>query len=148
VHGVLQAVDLATEDGLEPLIAAQCAAEGVVPYFDVVLGCVRSALASDVVRRAAVRQHWKESFIGRINDDGTVLEGFIDLMYREDDGSTVIVDYKTDYIPEGAISVRADFYRPQIKAYLSCAQAAGLTDPVGVLLFLHPATQARARSVK
>jgi ATP-dependent exoDNAse (exonuclease V) beta subunit len=148
VHGVLQAVDLATEDGLEPLIAAQCAAEGVVPYSDVVLGCVRSALASDVVRRAAVRQHWKESFIGRINDDGTVLEGFIDLMYREDDGSTVIVDYKTDDIPDAAVGVRAEYYRPQIKAYLSCAQAAGLTDPVGVLLFLHPATQARARSVK
>ena len=31
---------------------------------------------------------------------GKVLEGFVDLIYREDDGSLVIVDDKTDDAPE------------------------------------------------
>ena len=73
-------------------------------------------------------------------------EGFVDLMYREDDGSTVIVDYKTDDIPDAAIAVRAAYYRPQIKAYLRCGEAAGLSDTTGVLLFLHPTARARAHA--
>ena len=148
VHGVLQAIDLATGDGLDSLVAAQCAAEGVVPYADIVRGCVRSALESDVVRRAAVRQHWRESFVGNVLDDGTVVEGFVDLMYREDDGSTVIVDYKTDDIPDAAIAVRAEYYRPQIKAYLRCVEAAGLPGARGVLLFLDSLRAVRERRVE
>ncbi len=56
--------------------------------------------------------------------DGTVLEGIIDLMYREEDGSVVIVDYKTDAIPAAALQVRADFYGPQIRAYARAVRAA------------------------
>ena len=36
VHGVLQAIDLASGEGLDQLVAAQCAAERVVPYADIV----------------------------------------------------------------------------------------------------------------
>src|SRR4029450_11841303 len=61
VHGVLQIVDLATGDGLSDAVAAQCVAEGVVSYADVVTSLVRSALGSDLVQRAASRPHWRES---------------------------------------------------------------------------------------
>ena len=135
VHGVLQAIDLATGEGLDQVVAAQCAAEGVVVYADIVRGCVQSALESDVVRRAATRQHWRESFVGRAIDDGTVVEGFVDLMYREDDGTIVVVDYKTDDIPAAAIGVRTEYYRPQINAYLGCLRASGILGPKGVLRF-------------
>ncbi len=46
---------------------------------------------------------WSKGRYGTALDDGTIVEGFVDLMYREDDGSNVIIDYKTDDIPDTAI---------------------------------------------
>jgi ATP-dependent helicase/nuclease subunit A len=140
VHGALQVVDLATGDGLDAAVAAQCLAEGVTDYRGVVGDLVRSALASDVVRRAATRQHWRESYVGTVREEGDVLEGFVDLIYREDDDSLVVVDYKTDAVPAAAITARTLYYRPQIEAYLNVlSRACGTTTISGRLLFLHPA---------
>jgi len=147
-HGVLQAIDLATGEGIDQAVAAQCAAEGVVAYTEIVRGCVQSALESDIVRRAATRQHWRESFVGTVLDDGTVVEGLVDLMYRKDDGTIVVVDYKTDDIPAAAIGVRTEYYRPQIIAYLGCLRASGILVPKGVLLFLSPFRRAEASDVE
>ncbi|HEU4948296.1 MAG TPA: UvrD-helicase domain-containing protein [Kribbella sp.] len=134
VHGVLQVVDLATGAGRDQAVAAQCLAEGVVEYADVVTALVRSALASDVVQRAAGREHWRESYVGALQPDGTVLEGFVDLIYREDDGSLVIVDYKTDAIPATALDARTTYYAPQVQVYADILPASGRP----VLLFLAP----------
>ncbi|MDX6240276.1 MAG: ATP-dependent helicase/nuclease subunit, partial [Kribbellaceae bacterium] len=134
VHGVLQVVDLATGAGLDQAVAAQCLAEGVVEYADVVTALVRSALASDVIQRAAARDHWRESYVGTQQPDGTVLEGFVDLIYREDDGSLIIVDYKTDAIPASALSTRVAYYAPQLQAYANVVPGSGHP----VLLFLAP----------
>src|SRR5439155_5832129 len=90
-HGVLQAVDLATGEGLTPAAAAQAAAEGVPGRERIVAALARSALGSDLVRRAATRPHWREVYVGCPMGDG-VLEGFVDLLYRDDDG-LVVVDY-------------------------------------------------------
>ena len=67
-----------------------------------------------------------------------MLEGIADLIYREDDGSLVIVDYKTDAVPGAALDVRVGVYRPQISAYIAMLQAATGGKPQGRLLFLHP----------
>ena len=134
VHGVLQVVDLATGAGLDAAVSSQCLAEGVVEYADVVTALVRSALASDVVQRAAAREHWRESYVGTLQPDGTVLEGFVDLIYREDDGTLVIVDYKTDAIPASALDARVAYYAPQLQSYAAMLPNTGRP----VLLFLAP----------
>jgi ATP-dependent helicase/nuclease subunit A len=139
VHGVLQDVDLSTGAGLSDAVAAQCVAEGVVEYADVVAALARSALDSDVVKRAAGREHWRESYVGTIRDGGSVLEGFVDLIYREDDGSLVIVDYKTDAIPAGALESRTAYYAPQLRTYAGAVGRAGVTVSGTTLLFLNPA---------
>ncbi|MFC7483084.1 PD-(D/E)XK nuclease family protein [Luedemannella flava] len=137
VHGVLQTVDLATGKGLPEAVAAQTLAEGVTQFSAEVTALARAALASDVVRRAAARPHWRETYVGAAVGD-RILEGVIDLLYRDDDG-LVVVDYKTDAVPVAALDARVDFYRPQLAAY-----AAALTASVGgpvprcVLLFLTP----------
>jgi len=139
VHGVLQSVDLRTGSGLEDAVAAQCLAEGVADFTELVTALAQSALTHEVVRRAADREHWRESYVGTTEDDGRVLEGFVDLIYREDDGSLVIVDYKTDDIPDAAIPVRTAYYQPQLDAYrrmLSDAVEGTVADPT--LVFLHP----------
>jgi ATP-dependent exoDNAse (exonuclease V) beta subunit len=137
VHGVLQSVDLATGHGLDDAVAAQSLAEGVADDAEVVRALARSALDSDIVREAASRRFWRETYVGTVVA-GRVLEGFIDLVYEDDDG-LVVVDYKTDTVPVAAIDQRVAFYRPQVAAYVMAIQAAtGRPAVRGVLLFLSP----------
>ncbi len=144
VHGVLQSVDLATGAGLDDAVTAQSIAEGVTEHAHVVRDLVRSALESDVVRRAAGREHWRESYTGMVDDAGVVVEGFIDLVYREDDGTLMVVDYKTDAIPAAALPVRTEYYAPQVEAYERATAAATGAPVRTTLLFLHPEVPAYA----
>ena len=139
VHAVLQTVDLRTGAGLESAVRAAGLAEGVLDETELVTALVRSALASEAVKRAAVREHWRESWLATVQDDGRVLEGIADLIYREDDGTLVIIDYKTDAVPGPAIDKRVSFYRAQIRAYTEMLGAAAGHHVEGRLLFLHPA---------
>ncbi|PVE19196.1 UvrD-helicase domain-containing protein [Arthrobacter sp. Bz4] len=59
----------------------------------------RAALSSEPVRRAAQREHWLELPVV-VPRGGVTVEGVIDLMYREDDGTLVIADFKTDSTPQ------------------------------------------------
>jgi ATP-dependent exoDNAse (exonuclease V) beta subunit len=145
VHGVLQVVDLTAHDDLEDAVSAQCVAEGVVQFAPLVTSLVRSVLGSEVVRRAAAREHWRESYVGMVEEDGTVLEGFVDLIYREDDGTLVIVDYKTDSAPDAALPSRTEYYAPQLDAYRTIVQTA--TGEPGAAPILVFAREAAARSV-
>ena len=138
VHGVLQVIDLATGDGLDQAVAAQSLAEGVVGQEDLVRSLVQSALDSDIVKRAAEREHWRETYVGTVQEDGTVLEGYVDLIYREDDGALVIVDYKTDAIPSGALDSRVKYYKPQMAAYVDSLSDAYGSETGAQLLFLSP----------
>ncbi|WP_197029090.1 exodeoxyribonuclease V subunit beta [Blastococcus sp. URHD0036] len=139
VHGVLQQVDLATGAGLESAVASQCVSEGVENHAEVVTALVRSALESDVVRRAAAREHWREMYVGAVQEDGTVLEGYVDLVYREDDGSLVVVDYKTDAIPAEAVPARVQYYAPQLRSYAHMLDAAdNSTAADSLIAFLTP----------
>jgi ATP-dependent helicase/nuclease subunit A len=147
VHGVLQVVDLASGGGLEDAVAAQCVAEGVVEFTALVTALVQSALDSDVVKRAAARQHWRESYVGMVQD-GTVLEGFVDLIYREDDGSLVIVDYKTDDAPDAALPSRVAYYAPQLNAYQMIVETATEEPTAAPILVFARETSARSLPVK
>ena len=135
-----------TGHALEDAVAAQCVAEGVVDFEPLVAALVRSALDSEVVQRAAAREHWRESYVGIVQDDGTVLEGIVDLIYREDDGSLVIVDYKTDDVPDSALASRVAYYAPQLGAYADLlASATDTSAPAKMLLFARPAGEAVAQ---
>jgi ATP-dependent exoDNAse (exonuclease V) beta subunit len=138
VHGVLQTVELATGLGFADAVAAQALVEGVVPAASLVSELASAALSSPLVRRAAARPHWRESYVATVIGD-RVLEGIVDLLYRDDDG-LVIVDYKTDAVPSAALPARVDYYRPQMAAYAAAVEAA-VGAPVArcVLLFLSPA---------
>ncbi len=138
VHAVLQTVDLVTGAGLDEAVAAQALAEGVVEHQEVVSKLAKSALASPLVTRAAASENWREMFVGTVKDDGQVLEGFIDLAFREEDGSLHVVDYKTDAVPVGAIPSRVQYYAPQMHAYATALNAATGLAVKTTLLFLHP----------
>ncbi|MGI9030250.1 MAG: UvrD-helicase domain-containing protein, partial [Ilumatobacteraceae bacterium] len=117
IHAVLQDVDLIDGTGVDRLTAAQCAAEGIFGYEDRVAALCRSALAAPIVRTAAGgAEHWRELFVVA-ELCGKVLEGYVDLLVRTDDG-LVIVDYKTDrWRDADDRAARADRYRRQLAAY-------------------------------
>lgn len=135
VHGVLQTVDLATGSGVGELAAAQAQAEGVADAVDEIAAAVRAALAAPIVMRAAARRHWRETYVGTVVD-GTLVEGYVDLLFRDETG-LVVIDYKTDAATTGAALAA---YETQLAVYArAIADATG--DPVtrSILLFLRGA---------
>ena len=92
--------------GSHDAVRAQVIAEGIVELEDVVTQLVEAALASDLVKRAAEREHWREIYVGAPRPDGTLVEGIIDLLFREDDGSLVVVDYKTDVVTSATLDAQ------------------------------------------
>ncbi len=134
VHGVLQNVDLTTGEGARELAAAQVLAEGVPDQLELVLTLVQSALDSPLLKRAAEREHWRETYVGTVID-GTLVEGYVDLLYRDDDG-LVIVDFKTD----AAVTDEAlQAYATQLSVYSRAVSDAAGEPVTGLaLLFLRP----------
>jgi ATP-dependent helicase/nuclease subunit A len=138
VHGVLQTVDLATSTGLVAACAAQAAAEGILGKEHVIEALARAALGSDTVRKAAQLRHWREVYVG-IPYGEAILEGYIDLLYEDDDG-LMIVDYKTDaWRSEAELDMKVERYRVQLQAYAGAVRTAvGRTVTGTALLFLRP----------
>ncbi len=138
VHGVLQRIDLASGAGLEPAVAAQCQAEAVPERHADVRLLVGHALASASVREAAGRPHWREVYACTPVGD-RLLEGYVDLLYRGDDG-LVVVDYKTAGTSDpDELDRRVGVYRLQGASYaLAVAVATGEAVVRVTFVFLTP----------
>ncbi|MDP9417587.1 MAG: PD-(D/E)XK nuclease family protein, partial [Actinomycetota bacterium] len=100
---------------------------------------VRSALRSPLLRAAAERRHWKEVFVSA-RLDGRHVEGFVDLLVEEPDGSLTVVDYKTDRVDDDAtLAAKVEQYTPQLAAYASAVRVAtGRAVDRVALLFCQP----------
>ena len=144
VHGVLQTAALDADAALlAPIAAAQAEAEGVASKKATVLALSRSVLAAPSVREAAQAEHRKEVYVASIVED-TVLEGYIDLLYRTDDG-LVVVDYKTDDTHDDDVfQAKIDRYQLQVAAYsLAVEQAVGEEVARCVLVFARQGQDAK-----
>jgi ATP-dependent exoDNAse (exonuclease V) beta subunit len=139
VHGVLQTIDLATGDGAADAIAAQCQAEAIPDRVDTVSKLVDDALGSPVVLAAAGTSHWREVYACTPLADRRLLEGYIDLLYRGDDG-LVVVDYKTAATNDRAeLEQRVEGYRLQGASYaITIERSTGEPVVSVVFLFLTP----------
>ena len=96
---------------------------------------MRAALGSPVIAEAARSPHWREVYAATPLDDGRLLEGYIDLLYRRADG-LVIVDYKTASTADPLqLDLRVEGYRMQGEAY---RQTVGMStgEPVAQVVFL------------
>jgi ATP-dependent exoDNAse (exonuclease V) beta subunit len=131
VHSVLQALDLATMEGIETLAQAQSAAEGIAQRAEEVARLAKRACESEPVRRAvASGRMWREVPIGAPSRD-VILEGFIDLLFETPEGYE-IVDYKTDDIRPNEIEWRMDHYRGQGEAYAELVRSITGKTPTSV----------------
>ena len=139
VHAALQVVDLRSGKGLDDIAQAQAAAEGVPGRAGEIARLVRGALESDLVQRALESgRWWRETPVaGRVG--GGIVDGFIDLLFEEEDGY-VVVDYKTDAAGDDeAIEQAMARYRLQGGAYaLALNRATGVKVKEVSFLFLNP----------
>jgi len=134
VHGVLQTVDLASRDTLQDAVIAQCEAEAVPDRADQVLRLATAALESPAVRAAAASRYWREVY-ACTPIEGRLLEGYVDLLYREPDG-LVVVDYKTAVTSDPAeLDRRLEGYRNQGASY-ALVIGASTGEPVSSVTFL------------
>jgi ATP-dependent exoDNAse (exonuclease V) beta subunit len=138
VHGVLQTIDLASGAGVADAVAAQCQAEAVPERADDVLALVTDALGSPVVQAAAAAPHWREVYACTPIGD-RLLEGYVDLLYRTEDG-LVVVDHKTAATADPAeLDRRVEGYRLQGAAYaVAVGRSTGELVRRVVFLFLTP----------
>lgn len=148
VHTVLQTVDLDTGDGLRATSQAQAAAEEIPAQADEVAELAQAALESNIVRRAADGRrdgraaYYREVFLSAPLPNGTLMEGFIDLLLDEPEGLTII-DYKTDSVETPAdIAQAAQRHAVQMGLYAWAAgQVTGKEVRQAVLLFLRPSRE-------
>ena len=148
VHSVLQSIDLSTGSDIESVSNAQAAAEDIPGRAAEIAGLVRTAVESDIVRRAvSSRRFWREIPVAVPVGDGA-LEGFIDLLFEEDDG-LVVVDYKTDSIDADRTQEAMRRYELQAGSYgLAIQKATGMRVKEILFLFLRPRSQAVVANIK
>jgi len=139
VHAVLQTVDLVGGAGLAETARAQAFAEGVADRAGEVRALAEAAMASPVVRDAVEGGHrwWREVPVAA-EVGGIVLEGFIDLLVEHDDG-LVVVDYKTDQMPDASLDEAVSRYAVQGASY-AVALEATLRRPVTRCVFVFART--------
>ena len=138
VHAVLQTIDLASLAGLDTLAKAAAKEHAIPERIEEIATLVRAAVSSPAVQTAVNGgRFWREVPVG-VSHAGTLLEGYIDLLYEHPDGTFGVVDYKTDHISSGQLEERMAGYRLQGGAYAFAVQQA-LGRPVSTVEFVFAA---------
>ena len=143
VHAVLQAIDLASGPDIDDRSRAQAAAEGIPEREGEIARLARTAVESEVVKRAvASGRFWREVPVAAAVGGGS-LHGFIDLLFEEEDG-LVVVDYKTDSVNAAETPDAVLSYRLQGGAYAhAIGQVTGKRVKEVVFLYLQPKREER-----
>jgi ATP-dependent helicase/nuclease subunit A len=142
VHGALADLDLATGCDAagrpaDQVARAHAVTQGVAAHAPEVVSMVDRALSSSTPSRAASRRNWREVYVTAPVGHGGVLEGYVDLLFHDDDG-LVVVDYKTDRIgSRQTLHSLAASYRLQVASYAGAlASSTGLPVARCVLVFV------------
>jgi ATP-dependent exoDNAse (exonuclease V) beta subunit len=134
VHAVLAEIPL---DAHGPTIERTAVVQGrylgcPAPEVTAAAQVVAEALAHPLLRRAAGASECRRELpLGLRLDDGSVLDGVVDLAFAEDGGWTV-VDFKTDVGVEGNRAV----YEEQVRLYARAIAAATAKPARAVLLYV------------
>lgn len=136
VHAVLAVVNLdASADEITAVAQANAKLmDATAAEIDAAVATVRNALKHPLMQRAAkARALRRETPLQHCREDGTLIEGVVDLAFQEDtsefNGWTV-VDFKTDREIEKA----ENHYRAQVAAYVEAVRIATVSPTRGFLL--------------
>ncbi|MGH9293058.1 MAG: UvrD-helicase domain-containing protein, partial [Acidimicrobiales bacterium] len=134
---------------LASICATQTAAERIAERAGEVERLVRAALSSPAVSHGLVSGPVRRELYVSTTVSSVILDGYIDLCYRLDDGSYVIVDYKTDLLrDDAALDDLVVRYELQAAAYaLALGDVTGAPVRRAVLVFLSPPDRPIERDV-
>jgi ATP-dependent helicase/nuclease subunit A len=135
VHAVLQDVDFDDLSNLDDLVRASAEAHEVVSDESAIAVSVRSTLASPTVAKATMDNSWREAWVAAEISESIELEGSVDLIIQNDDGSVTIIDYKTDQVVGELLLERAKGYEPQLAGYVLVLEKLGMRVRDAVLVF-------------
>jgi ATP-dependent helicase/nuclease subunit A len=141
VHATLQSLDpaIAADDPLiDDVARREATREALETQAPTVGAMVRSALRSAALDLARRYPHHRELYVAA-DVDGTVVEGYVDLLIEAPDG-LVIVDYKTDTVrSEDDVDAKLARYELQGAAYaLAVEQATGHHVSACLFVFCRP----------
>ena len=128
------------DPGIEHLAQESAKEYGVLDSAEDIARLANRALRSSaVVAGLRAPRLWSEIPVAASIDTPrgpVVMEGIIDLLYRDHDGQLVILDYKSDRVDsEAAVEVKLDHYRLQGAAYAAAVERA-TGDSVKAVQFL------------
>ena len=66
----------------------------------------------------------KDIFDEAAEDETILVQGIIDLYYIDKNGNLILVDYKTDYVPNGDVSKLEEKYKVQLELYKKALEGA------------------------
>jgi ATP-dependent helicase/nuclease subunit A len=118
VHAALQSLPWDADDAaIEAVARAQAVAEAIPDRAAEAAALVRVALGSQAAQRARSARRALREVPFAFPHDGVIVEGFADLVIEHEDGIE-IVDWKTDRVPEDAVSARLKNYETQAGLYV------------------------------
>ncbi|MDA1279620.1 MAG: UvrD-helicase domain-containing protein [Chloroflexi bacterium] len=141
VHSVLQDIDFDDLSNLEDLAKSAVDSYSIAEQHEDIAKSVSNVLDSPVVRSATPKNSWREAWVAaEIIDESfggsaVEVEGSIDLIIRNEDGTVTIVDYKTDRVSGEDLLARAKGYEPQLAGYALALEKQGMQVRDAVLVF-------------
>jgi ATP-dependent exoDNAse (exonuclease V) beta subunit len=139
VHTVLASIDLSDPDAIQQSAVMNGKMVGASDNeIAAAVMAVRNALAHPVLRRAATRANnglRREAPVTLRLDDGSLVEGVIDLAYPDDDSESsgwTVVDFKTDR----EFSASSERYVAQVQLYAQALERVMNSPAKAVLLVL------------
>ena len=125
VHDVLFRCDLTDPHRAEDWSERLCRERGVPELEGKVAAHAQRVIGSQVIKRVLASNRVLRELPVSHFDGESYVEGYIDIVFQEDDG-WVILDYKTDDLRQGqADLVRR--YEPQLAAYKKALEAVGIS---------------------
>lgn len=98
---------------------------------------VKEALGSPLLRRAMASGDYQKEVPFGYQANGTIVEGVMDVVFREGDG-LVVLDFKTDLVKREDLHSKKKHYQPQANVYSNAVRAIfGQRPKEVVLFFLH-----------
>jgi ATP-dependent helicase/nuclease subunit A len=104
-------------------------------------GLLRNVLSDPLIERVRSAARIEREYPFFLDLGGTTVQGVIDLVFQDEVGRGVVVDYKSnDLAAPGRLATLTELYRPQIELYALAAKEAGLVEPnEATLYFLNKA---------
>ena len=135
VHDVLEKVEFKEHSNLNDLVNRAIDTYSIPELYEDVMTLVRNILNTPIILEAKSLRIQREAWVAAEIEPEIEIEGFIDLLIHNKDGTITIVDYKTDQLKGQKAQRLVEGYEPQLGAYALVLKKLGFDVDRAVLVF-------------